>query len=64
VALQRQTSASVSKRSALFSVSTRLRGLPRVASAYGVDSTPTFIVNGKYLNNPSMVAQANPGIPD
>jgi thiol:disulfide interchange protein DsbA len=47
-----------------FSVSTRLRGLPRVASAYGVESTPTFIVNGKYLANPSMVAEANPGIPD
>lgn len=47
-----------------FSVSAKLRNLSRVAQAYGVNSTPTLIVNGKYLTNPSMVAQANPGIPD
>jgi thiol:disulfide interchange protein DsbA len=47
-----------------FSVSTRLRSLPRLTAAYGVNSTPTLIVNGKYLTNPSMIAQANPGIPD
>jgi thiol:disulfide interchange protein DsbA len=34
-----------------------------VAGTYEVNSTPTLIVNGRYLTNPSMVDAANPGIP-
>lgn len=47
-----------------FSVNAKLRNLPRLASEYSVNSTPTLIINGKYLTNPSMVAQANPNMPD
>ncbi len=47
-----------------FSVTTRLRALPRLVGNYGVDSTPTIVVGGRYLTNPAMVADANPGIPN
>lgn len=46
-----------------FGVITKLNSLPRVVAAYQVDSTPTLIVGGRYLTNPSMVAAANPGLP-
>ena len=46
-----------------FGVQTRLKNLPRLAAGYQVDSTPTLIVGGRYLTNPSMVAGANPGLP-
>ena len=46
-----------------FAVSTRLKNAGRVASTYEVTSTPTLIVNGRYLTNPSMVDASNPGIP-
>ena len=45
-----------------FGTVTRLRNLPRVAINYQVESTPTIIVDGRYLTTPSMVAAANPGI--
>ena len=46
-----------------FSVITKLKSAGRVASTYEVNSTPTLIVNGRYLTNPSMVDASNPGIP-
>ncbi|MDR7051676.1 thiol:disulfide interchange protein DsbA [Duganella sp. 3397] len=46
-----------------FAINTRLKNAGRVAAAYEVNSTPTIIVNGRYLTNPSMVDAANPGIP-
>ncbi|WP_425251726.1 thiol:disulfide interchange protein DsbA/DsbL [Janthinobacterium sp. NFX145] len=46
-----------------FGVQTRLKNLPRLAASYQVDSTPTLIVGGRYLTNPSMVAGANPALP-
>ena len=46
-----------------FAINNRLKNAGRVASAYEVNSTPTIIVNGRYLTNPSMVDAANPGIP-
>ena len=46
-----------------FGVQTRLKNLPRLAAGYQVDSTPTLIVGGRYLTNPSMVAGANPALP-
>lgn len=47
-----------------FSVTTKLRTLSRNTGNYGVDSTPTIVIGGRYLTNPSMVAEANPGIPN
>jgi thiol:disulfide interchange protein DsbA len=46
-----------------FSVQAKLRSLPRYVSAYGVESTPTIVIGGRYLTNPAMVAAANRDIP-
>ncbi|NVM75308.1 thiol:disulfide interchange protein DsbA [Duganella sp. SG902] len=46
-----------------FAVMTRLKGAGRVAAAYEVNSTPTMVVAGRYLTNPTMVDASNPGIP-
>lgn len=46
-----------------FAVMTRLKGAGRVAAAYEVNSTPTLVVAGRYLTNPTMVDASNPGIP-
>ncbi|MYN17160.1 thioredoxin domain-containing protein [Rugamonas sp. FT107W] len=46
-----------------FSVIAKLKSAGRVAGTYEVNSTPTLIVNGRYLTNPSMVDASNPGIP-
>ena len=46
-----------------FSVMAKLKSAGRVAGTYEVNSTPTLIVNGRYLTNPSMVDSSNPGIP-
>lgn len=46
-----------------FGVSMRLKTLARMAENYGVTSTPTIVVNGKYVTEPTMVAQANPNLP-
>lgn len=45
-----------------FGTTTRLRNLPRVVINYQVESTPTIIVDGRYLTTPSMVAAANPAL--
>jgi len=42
-----------------FGVQMRLKSLARIAAAYGVDGTPTLIVNGKWVTEPSMVQAAN-----
>ncbi|MTV39192.1 thiol:disulfide interchange protein DsbA/DsbL [Duganella radicis] len=46
-----------------FAVMTRLKNAGRVAAAYEVNSTPTMVVAGRYLTNPTMVDASNPGIP-
>lgn len=46
-----------------FAVMTRLKNAGRVAGAYEVNSTPTIIVDGRYLTTPSQVDAANPGTP-
>lgn len=46
-----------------FSVLTKLAGLTRTMNEYRVDSTPTLVVDGHYLTNPSMVSSKNPSIP-
>jgi thiol:disulfide interchange protein DsbA len=47
-----------------FSVNVKLKNLTRLVNGYGVESTPTIVVAGRYLTNPSMVYDANPGMPD
>ncbi|MYM82164.1 thioredoxin domain-containing protein [Duganella sp. FT50W] len=46
-----------------FAVMTRLKNAGRVAATYEVNSTPTIIVDGRYLTTPSQVDAANPGTP-
>ncbi|MTW09372.1 thioredoxin domain-containing protein [Pseudoduganella eburnea] len=46
-----------------FGVAMRLKALARMADAYGVTGTPTIVVNGKFVTEPQMVAQANPNMP-
>lgn len=46
-----------------FGVAMRLKALARMAEAYGVNGTPTLVVNGKFVTEPQMVAQANPNLP-
>ncbi len=45
-----------------FSVLTKLQGLGKLVSSYQVDSTPTFVVDGRFLTNPSMIGGANSNI--
>ena len=44
-----------------FAIITRLKNAGRVAATYEVNSTPTLIVNGRYLTNPTMVDSSTPG---
>ncbi len=46
-----------------FSVTTKLKSLPRVIESYRVDGTPTFIVDGRFLTTPTIVDASNSGIP-
>lgn len=47
-----------------FGVQTKLRNLAKLAGSYQVNSTPTLVINGRYLTSPSMVAGSNPDLPD
>lgn len=40
-----------------------LKGLTPLVTRYYVDSTPTFIVGGKYLTMPTLVGESNPNLP-
>lgn len=46
-----------------FGVTTRLRNLEKLMNSYHVDSTPTLVINGRYLTSPSMVMEKNPDVP-
>ena len=46
-----------------FGVLAKLHNLQHSAEDYQVSSTPTLIVDGRYLTNPAMVDAADPGIP-
>jgi thiol:disulfide interchange protein DsbA len=46
-----------------FSVTTRLKNLTRVVANYKVNNTPTLVIDGRYLTNPSMVMTSNPDLP-
>ena len=45
-----------------FSVLNKLQNLPRVASSYTVDSTPTIVIDGHYLTSLALVDASKPGI--
>lgn len=47
-----------------FGVMTKLRRLAQVAQSYNVNSTPTFIVDGRYMVSGDMIGKANPQIPN
>lgn len=42
-----------------FSVLTRLRGLARLVANYGVEGTPTLIVDGRFMTTPTQIFGAN-----
>jgi protein dithiol oxidoreductase (disulfide-forming) len=44
-----------------FGIMTKLAGIGRLTANYQVDSTPTLVVDGRYLTNPSMVDAVKPG---
>jgi thiol:disulfide interchange protein DsbA len=46
-----------------FAVMTKLRGVARLAAGYQVNSTPTLVVDGRYVTSPATVDAANPGTP-
>jgi thiol:disulfide interchange protein DsbA len=46
-----------------FAVMTRLKNAGRVAATYEVNSTPTLVVDGRWVTNPTMVDGSNPGTP-
>ncbi|MBV7537021.1 thiol:disulfide interchange protein DsbA/DsbL [Duganella sp. sic0402] len=46
-----------------FAVMTRLKNAGRVAGTYEVNSTPTLIVDGRFLTTPAQIDTANPGTP-
>ena len=43
-----------------FSVLSMMKRLPRLVESYGVTSTPTFVIDGRYVTQTSMVVEANP----
>ena len=45
-----------------FGVLTKLKRLPQIAASYKIDSTPMFVVDGRYLTSPSMIGAANPAL--
>ncbi|MET3106265.1 thiol:disulfide interchange protein DsbA [Oxalobacteraceae bacterium GrIS 2.11] len=47
-----------------FSVVTKLQGLLRVAESYLVNSTPTLVIDGRYLTGPGFIQDSNRNIPD
>ncbi|WP_020652540.1 thiol:disulfide interchange protein DsbA/DsbL [Massilia niastensis] len=42
-----------------FGVTTKLRRLQQVSAAYKVSSTPTIVIDGKYVLSPATVAESN-----
>lgn len=46
-----------------FSVISKMKSLPKTIANYGVDSTPTLVIDGRYLTNPSMIGAANSNMP-
>jgi thiol:disulfide interchange protein DsbA len=45
-----------------FGVLTKLKRLPQLVGNYKIESTPSFVVDGRYQTNPSLVGTANPAL--
>ena len=45
-----------------FSVTSKLHSLLRVAESYLVNSTPTLVIDGRYVTGPALLQNSNPGI--
>jgi thiol:disulfide interchange protein DsbA len=45
-----------------FGVLTKLKRLPQLAAGYRIDSTPSFVVDGRFVTNPSAIGTANPAL--
>ncbi|MES2018406.1 MAG: thiol:disulfide interchange protein DsbA/DsbL [Pseudomonadota bacterium] len=45
-----------------FGVLTKLKRLPQLVANYKIDSTPSFVVDGRLMTTPSMIGAANPGM--
>jgi thiol:disulfide interchange protein DsbA len=46
-----------------FSVMSKLQGSLRVAESYNVNSTPTLVIDGRYVTDPGAIQNSNPDIP-
>lgn len=46
-----------------FSVASKISALPRLAESYLVNSTPTLVVDGRFVTGPAVLQQGNPGMP-
>ena len=46
-----------------FGVLTKLRRLPQLAASYNINSTPMFVVDGRFVVSGETVGRANPQIP-
>ncbi|QYF94040.1 thiol:disulfide interchange protein DsbA/DsbL [Massilia sp. PAMC28688] len=47
-----------------FGVITKLRRLPQIAASYNINSTPMFVVDGRYVVSADTVQKSNPQIPN
>lgn len=45
-----------------FGVLTKLKRLPQLAASYRIESTPSFVVDGRFVTNPSAIGTANPSL--
>jgi thiol:disulfide interchange protein DsbA len=46
-----------------FSIMAKLKGLSRMAGRYGVESTPSLVIDGRFLTSPGLVAASNKHLP-
>lgn len=47
-----------------FTIAARLRNLSRLAAGYDVASTPSLVIDGRFLTTPQMVMSSNKGVPN
>jgi len=46
-----------------FSVLSKLHGLLRLAQSYQVTSTPTLVIDGRFVTDPGLIQNSNPTVP-
>ncbi len=47
-----------------FAVLSKLHDLLRLAKSYQIDSTPTLVIDGRYVTGPGLIQSSNPNTPD